>query len=107
MPETLSKTIGDKAHKAYIRRLNKLAGAGYDTPEKILKTPSKVVALIKTLAPGDDEKAQQEKRYFISAIFYVLPAKYREKPNPFYTLTKKSRPPGWNEDREEYLNSKD
>ena len=109
MPETLSKTIGDKAHKAYIRRLNKLAGAGYDTPEKLLERPFKVTDTIKRLAPGNDGEARQERRYYIAAVFYVLPEAYRQKNNPYYMLARQSRPIDlvsglpWDNNKERYL----
>ena len=92
MPETLSKTIGPKPHKQYVKRLDRLAGAGFDTPEKLLEKPFKVTDTIKRLAPGDDGEARQERRYYIAAVFYVLPEAYRQKNNPYYMLVRQSRP---------------
>ena len=39
MPDDVSKTLTRPTQLAYIRRLNKLAAAGFDTPAKLLKQP--------------------------------------------------------------------
>jgi hypothetical protein len=109
MPETVSKTISRTTHLAYVRRLNKLAGAGFDSSEKLLEKPTEAVSAIKKLSPGSDNEARNERRYYISAVFYVLPKEYRESPNPFSKLNNVSRPVDlpsgkkWDNNKERYL----
>ncbi len=56
----------------YKIKLNKLAKAGFDTPEKLLQNQTQVIDEIKKLIPGDDDKSRWEKRKYCSAIFYIL-----------------------------------
>ena len=93
LPETFSKPdLSRTTHLAYVRRLNQLAEAGFDTPEILLKKPFSGVSLIKKLFPGDDNASRNGRRYFISAIFYVLPLAYRKKSNPYSRLNAVSMP---------------
>ena len=80
---------------------------------KLLKQPFKVTDTIKKLSPGSDNSARNERRYFISAVFYVLPLEYRQRPNPYNVLLNTSRPvdlPGgkdWNINKKQYLKNKE
>ena len=92
VPAETSKVLQLPTQKAYRRYLNKIAMAGYDTPEALLKHPFSVVSLIKKLSPGDDDVARNGRRFFISAIFWVLPEAYRKRWNPYQQLNLISLP---------------
>ncbi len=81
-----------KDPKPYIRRLNKLASAGFNTPLKLRILPTKIIAHIKNLYPGDDASSRSARRYFICAIYYVLPLSYRQGNNPYRALYLESTP---------------
>lgn len=68
----------------YKTKLNKLAKAGFDTPQKLLENQNLVIAEIKRLVPGDDAKARWEKRKFCSAIFYILDKHSLEEKKQYY-----------------------
>jgi hypothetical protein len=91
-PDTYGKDIAPSTQKVYSGKLNKIAAAGFDTVEKLLADPKKTIAAIETLAPGDDEEARLAKRYFLSSIFWVLPADYVKKTNPFHKYYQKVLP---------------
>lgn len=111
LPETYSKPdLTPTTHKVYVRYLNKLAVLGFTTTESLQSQARKIISEIKKMHPGDDEKDRQHRRYFTSAIYYVLPYEYRQKSNPYYSLVKKSRPPvegGWEENKRKYLATRD
>jgi hypothetical protein len=110
LPDEFSKPeLSDSAKKVYTRYLNKLAVLGFDTPQLVKERAFAVVPAIKQLYPGDDANSRTHRRYFISAIYNVLPLYYRMKWNPYYMLVKQSRPPvddGWDEDKKRYLAKK-
>lgn len=110
LPDTFSKPdLTTTTQKAYTRYLNKLADEGFNTPELLKTQAEEIVDTIFTLYPGDDEKDRQHRRYFASAIYWVLPVEYRMKSNPYYGLVKKSRPPvdgEWDNNKKRYLAKK-
>jgi len=92
VPAETSKVLAVPTQKAYTRYLNKIASAGFDTPEALLKRPFAVTSLIKKMSPGDDDTARNRRRFFISAVFWVLPESYRKRPNPYQMLNITSLP---------------
>lgn len=91
-PFESSKELGKQAKQLYTRYLNKLAAEGITCKKDLLKKRRLVIAAIKKLAPGDDDKARHHKRKFLSAIFWVLHGeKFLEtKNNVYYKLFKKN-----------------
>jgi len=80
MPFTLPEDVvpGDRAKSTitqYKTRLNKLAAAGYDDIEKLLKKPSEVVKTINEMHTYEDAKMTKSKRLeMLTAIMYALSA---------------------------------
>jgi len=76
LPEDV--TPGDRTKNTvaqYKTRLNKLATAGYDDIEKLLKKPSDVVKTINELHTYDDAKLTKNKRLeMLTAVMYALSA---------------------------------
>jgi hypothetical protein len=91
LPDTFSKTIENP--RKYELLLNKLALAGFDTRMKLVLKPKKVIQTIEELVgAGDDEKTKHKKRYFLSAILWVMTPAYREKANPYHTYWQRVMP---------------
>lgn len=91
-PATYSKNIADSTAKVYSGKLNTLARAGFDTVDMVLAAPLKVVEAIQIAAPGDTEANKTARRYFLSALFWVLPADYRTKENPLHRYWEQNMP---------------
>jgi hypothetical protein len=92
LPKSFSKEVGAATQRKYESLLNKLALAGYDTRMKLVLKPKKVIQTIEELVgAGDDdddtsiEKAKHKKRYFLSAIFWVMTPTYKDKSNAYHT----------------------
>ena len=92
LPDTFSKELSINTQKIYGGYLNKLAAGGYDTVDSLKRHAARVCHHIKELEPGDDDKARWKRRVFISAVFWVLPEKIRDKTNPYSKLYDKSIP---------------
>jgi hypothetical protein len=74
MPSDFTKKIADTTAKVYKSKLNKLAGAGYDTVEKLQTKPKEVIEAIQELTGSkNDEPTRHARRYFLSAIFWATP----------------------------------
>jgi hypothetical protein len=93
LPNTFSKKI--KNPRPYIVCLNALAEAGYSTPADLrLKANTKaIIETIKELTGNDDTDAVRNKRrYYISAILWVMTPAYRAKTNPYYQFYQECLP---------------
>ena len=78
LPETFQKVITPATQKIYKGKLNALAKEGFDTVDALKTKKKEVIAAIKKISgESDDEKARNLRRYFLSAISWVvkLPAK--------------------------------
>jgi hypothetical protein len=83
LPTVFSKKIENP--RKYELLLNKLAGAGYDSPDKLRINPEKVIKVIEELVgTGADEKSKHKKRYYVSAILWVMTDEYVKTANPYY-----------------------
>jgi len=102
MPAEFSKELSDTSIKIYTSHLNKLAKAGYDTPQSLIDSAEQVVNYIWGISGGSDDKSNRVRRVFASAIFWVLPKTYRTAPNPYQRLFDKSLPKDWSERRERH-----
>jgi hypothetical protein len=90
LPETFQKVITPATQKVYKGKLNALAKHGFDTVDALKTKKKEVIAAIKKISgESDDEKARNLRRYFLSAISWVvkLPAK-----NPYRTYYQKCLP---------------
>lgn len=90
LPDTLKKELSPATQKIYKSKLNALAKVGYDNAEALLAKKLQVIRAIKALVPGDDAADRQNKRTFLSAIFWVLPD--IPKKNPYYAYYQKVLP---------------
>ena len=91
LPETFSKTIQNP--RKYELLLNKLALAGFDTRMKLVLKHKQVIQTIEELVgAGDDDKTKHKKRYFLSAILWVMTPAYRNKANPYHTYWQRVMP---------------
>ena len=80
-----TKTATRQTQNMYKKRLNLLADNGIETREQLKRSHFKTLKTIYTIVPGDDEKARQQRRIFLSAIFWALHGeKMLEKPNLYY-----------------------
>jgi len=91
-PATYSKNLAESTAKVYSGKLNTLAKAGFDTVQSLHTNPGGVIEAIATAAPGDTEANKTARRYFLSAIFWVLPAEYRTKENAFHRYWERNMP---------------
>ena len=91
-PNAFSKDLAESTDKVYTTYLNKIAAAGYDTPQSLVDSADAVAAFIAGAEPGDDNQSRHKRRYYISAVFWVLPERYRKTPNPYSRLNEASLP---------------
>jgi hypothetical protein len=102
LPDVFYKEkLSDFTKLTYTRRLNRIAKAGYDTVDKLLKNKRKVIEVIKE-ATGRDEKQRMHARQFISAISWVTDPKKLPKNNLYHkfyqtVLPGKSGDKAWEE----------
>jgi hypothetical protein len=90
LPATFAKDIALTTQKVYKGKLNKLAKEGFDTVDKLKSDSKNVIATIKKLTGDDDtEKTRHNRRYYLSAIFWV---KKFPKRNAYYTFWQKCVP---------------
>jgi hypothetical protein len=93
LPDTFrNKELSPATQKIYKSKLNALAKAGYDNVEALLAKKLQVIRAIKALVPGDDAADRQNKRTFLSSIFWVLPESILPKKNPYYAYYQKVLP---------------
>ena len=92
LPETFSKSIAPSTQKMYIGFLNRLAKAGFETPEDLRDKAEEVVTHISTLTIGEDDDIRHTRRKFVSSVLWVMPEEYRKKENPYYLLNQASMP---------------
>ena len=100
IPAIQSKSIAPSTLAQYKARLNKLVSYGYSTVQDILDNPAGIIDAVNELFPGIDPspkhqptptcrceqcKLRENKRYFYTAIFYVLAdTEFIKSPNPLY-----------------------
>ena len=82
LPATFSKVIENP--RKYELLLNKLAEDGFSNRTALMNKPQEVIAAINVRVPGTDEKSKHKKRYFLSAINWVLPKGYVARKNPYW-----------------------
>ena len=100
IPQIQSKTVTPSYLANFKTRLNKLVPYGFSTIQDIMEKPNDVVTAINTIVGGQDPsplhiaskdckciqcKTRAEKRYFYTAVFYVLAdTLYTKTENPLY-----------------------
>ena len=88
--DTMVKSDGepltDGTKKIYRAALNKLAKAGYDTPQALLANQKAVIDIINTIAKDDGKK-----RLFLSAIFKTVQHAELPEKQEFYNAFQKVR----------------
>ncbi len=73
LPDTFQKELAQSTQKVYKGKLNALAKEGFDSVEALKTKQSEVVQAIKKLTEGtDSESLRNVRRYFLSAIFWVI-----------------------------------
>jgi hypothetical protein len=82
LPTTFSKVIENP--RKYELLLNKLAEDGFGNRKALMNNTEAVIAAINARVPGMDEKSKHKKRYFLSAINWVLPKGYVARKNPYW-----------------------
>ena len=92
LPDAFSKELAESTKKVYTYYLNYLATGGYDTPASLVENADAVVRFIQAAQPGDDDTSRNKRRYFVSAVFWVLPERYRKTANPYSRLNSASMP---------------
>ena len=83
-PRTKNKPLSENSVKVYRTRLNKLAQLELgNNPAEIKKNHKKVIKFLQEMGTSEKDKTLQ--RNYLSAIFWVMDAKYKSsKRNPFY-----------------------
>jgi hypothetical protein len=98
LPAVFTKTdLSESTKKQYKTKLNTLAKHGITSVEDILAPArrgvpsglSKTAKIVRDLSPDNTEKGKHERRFYLSAINWVLP---RGDYPPLYTLYKRSDP---------------
>ena len=95
VPDDLTKELSENTKKVYKTRLNKLAVAGFETKNDLIKKQKDVINLIKERTGGkdDNDENRMERRMFLSAIFWVLneePLKNKKKYYDFFQVSKQN-----------------
>lgn len=89
LPATFQKDLAETTKKTYKSKLNKLAEAGFLNVRDLDTKRRRVIQAIEDLTNGGDgEKERNERRYFLSAIFWVLPGA-KDKKNAYYNFWQK------------------
>ena len=89
-PSEFQKEIAPSTQKVYKTKLNRLAKEGFETTDSLKANPKAVIEAIKTITgEGMSDKDQHARRYFISAIFWVIKM---PKKNPYYTYYQRCLP---------------
>jgi hypothetical protein len=89
-PTKFNKELAPTTVKVYKGKLNKLAKEGFDTVDSLNNDPNAVIEAIKKLTgDGTDDKSQNVRRYYLSAIFWV--ATFPKK-NLYYNYYQKCLP---------------
>ena len=90
LPETFQKEITPATQKIYKGKLNALAKEGFDTVDALKTKKKEVIATIKKISgESDDEKARNLRRYFLSAIRWVIKLPNK---NAYHTYYQKCLP---------------
>lgn len=92
LPSVFSKELAASSMKIYTSFLNNLASAGYTTPESLVTNAALVAKHIKSVEPGDDTNSRHRRRFYISAIFWVIPESFKATANPYSRLFAESLP---------------
>lgn len=89
-PSEFQKDLAETTKKVYKAKLNRLAKEGFETTDSLKTNPKAVIEAIKTITGEDKtDKAQHARRYFLSAIFWVIKM---PKKNPYYTYYQRCLP---------------
>ncbi len=90
LPSEFQKDLAPTTAKVYKGKLNNLAKEGFNTVESLKKDTKAVIEAIKKLSgDGTDDKSQNVRRYYLSAIFWVADM---PKKNAYYTYYQKCLP---------------
>lgn len=95
VPDDLTKELSENTKKVYKSRLNKLAAEGIETRADLIKKQKKVIELIRERTGGkdDSDESRQERRMFLSAIFWILneePLKNKKQYYNFFQVCKQN-----------------
>ena len=90
LPTVKSKVIENP--RKYELLLNKLAEDGFSNQAALLKNPAAVIAAIKARVPGTEEKDKHKRRYYLSAINWVLPAAVVERKTAYWKYWQENMP---------------
>jgi hypothetical protein len=90
LPTVKSKVIENP--RKYELLLNKLAEDGFTNQGALLKNPAAVIAAIKTRVPGTEEKDKHKRRYYLSAINWVLPAAVVKRKTAYWKFWQENLP---------------
>ena len=90
LPTVKSKAIENP--RKYELLLNKLAEDGFTNQDALLKDPAAVIAAIQARVPGTEEKDKHKRRYYLSAINWVLPAAVVKRKTAYWKYWQKNMP---------------
>lgn len=85
------KPISKTAIKSYKDHLNKLAEAGFDTKDSLVKNQEEVIALVDMIVDADDSHARAAKRVWYSSIFYALDEYHLDSKKEYYEAFQKAK----------------
>jgi len=89
LPATFQKDLAETTKKVYKSKLNRLAEAGFYNVHDLDSKRRQVIQAIEELTnSGDGEKERNLRRYYLSAIFWVLPGT-KDKTNAYYQFWQK------------------
>ena len=84
-------TLAKSSRNLYRSLLNKLSKEGYDTIDKLIAEPKKVIKIIEELYK---DKGKRDKRVIVSAIFYILcDTEFIKSSNPYYVYFQSLKEP--------------
>jgi hypothetical protein len=91
IPVSKDKTLAKSSRNLYRSLLNKLSVEEYDTIDKLIAEPKKVIKIIEELYK---DKTKRDKRVIVSAIFYILcDTEFIKSPNPYYVYFQSLKEP--------------